>query len=116
MRVLEHLKDEMRRLGVTQLHIEARTGIPQSEVGKILRGGRKKPSLDALHALAQCVGRSLADLLQDDLPPTEWSDDVLQTALALESLPADNPTRGAVLKVAMMAAKGRHPRKTPPSR
>jgi transcriptional regulator with XRE-family HTH domain len=113
MRVLDYLNSEMRRLGITQLHMEARTGIPQSEIGKILRGERRKPSLDVLDALARCVGRTLADLLAEDLPPVNWSEDVLQTALAMESLAKDDPTRVAAMTVATRGAKGRHRKSQP---
>jgi transcriptional regulator with XRE-family HTH domain len=107
MRVLEHLNREIARLGVTQTQIEAKTGIPQSEVGKILRGERRKPSLDVLDALARCVGRTLADLLHEQLPPVKWSEDVLMAALALEALKPTDPARIGAVELAKKGAKGR---------
>jgi transcriptional regulator with XRE-family HTH domain len=104
-KVLDRLNAEIARLGVTQPQMAADTGLAQPEISAILRGKRPKVTMEVLHALAQCVGRTLPELLlSGELPPQQWPADVLRVALALRALPKNDPTRLLVARLVRATA------------
>ena len=58
----ESLREQRRRLGLTQAELAARTGLARSSISEIERG-REHISLERAERLAQAVHSTLADLL-----------------------------------------------------
>lgn len=66
---LEQIKIIMKKKGVTQDELSARSGVPKSTLSKITAGINTNPTLDTVRAIVHALGCTLDDL--DDSPLRE---------------------------------------------
>ena len=98
MDIAEWLKNNRKQAGLTIDQLSERSGVAKGTLNKIISGDTKSPTLAVMQALAEALGRSLADFDVAAGPRLVYSHEGLELARTYDSL--DDHGRRVVRAVA----------------